>query len=165
MPPLFVTATVTAPALPAGVVAVIVVVFVTEKLAAFTPPKVTAEMLVKPVPVIVTLVPPAAGPEAGETLVTVGAAASAGAGLAPSARQTTTSAARRRWAPHATSCIPCRRGDRTYGRLRERARTTTKPVVTITNAPPRAPSAMTSGEMPPRAVPAGAVLTAAAAVA
>ena len=38
------------------------------------PPKVTAVAPVKPVPVIVTEVPPVSGPDAGATLVTVGAA-------------------------------------------------------------------------------------------
>ena len=36
------------------------------------PPKVTAVAPVKPVPVIVTVVPPASGPEGGATLVIVG---------------------------------------------------------------------------------------------
>ena len=51
-------------------------------------PKVTAVAPVKPVPLIVTLVPPAIGPLAGETALTVGAdAAKARAGAkAPAAR-------------------------------------------------------------------------------
>ena len=47
---------------------------VTAKLAAAVPPKVTAVAPVKLLPVIVTLVPPDAGPEAGATAVTVGPA-------------------------------------------------------------------------------------------
>jgi hypothetical protein len=41
--------------------------------AAGVEPNVTAVAPVNPVPVIVTLVPPVAGPEVGATLVTVGA--------------------------------------------------------------------------------------------
>jgi len=70
-----VTATVTAPALFAGVFAVIEVALTTVTFVAFVPPKVTAVALVRFVPVIVTLVPPAVGPELGLTLVTVGVAA------------------------------------------------------------------------------------------
>jgi hypothetical protein len=39
---------------------------------ALTVPNVTVDALVNPVPVIVTMVPPAAGPFAGEMLVTAG---------------------------------------------------------------------------------------------
>jgi len=70
----FVTTTLTAPAACAGVVAVIEVSEFTVKLEAAVPPKVTAApVVVKKVPVIVTDVPPAAGPEIGFTEVTVGA--------------------------------------------------------------------------------------------
>ena len=51
--------------------------FNTIKLTA-VPPMVTAVALVKSAPVMVMLVPPAADPAEGETLVTVGAAAVAG---------------------------------------------------------------------------------------
>jgi hypothetical protein len=70
--PFTVTVTVTAPALPAGVVAVIVVLFVTDTFAAAAPPNVTVAPAAKFVPVIVTAVPPAVDPLFGETVVTVG---------------------------------------------------------------------------------------------
>ena len=69
-----VTATFTDPAEFAGVVAVIEVALLTVKLVAATPPNLTTVAPVKLVPVIVTLAPPAVGPELGLTLVTVGAA-------------------------------------------------------------------------------------------
>jgi hypothetical protein len=69
--PFTVTVTVTWPA-PAGVVAVIVVLFMTVTLVAGFPPKVTVAPAAKFVPVIVTDVPPAAGPVLGLTPVTVG---------------------------------------------------------------------------------------------
>ena len=67
-----VTMTLTAPAAPTGVVAVIVVAFTTETDVAATPPNVTLVVPVKVVPVMVTLVPPRAEPEFGLTEVTVG---------------------------------------------------------------------------------------------
>jgi len=67
-----VTVTVTAPALPAGVVAVIVVLFTTATLVAAVLPNFTVAPAVKFVPVIVTAVPPATGPLFGDTLLTVG---------------------------------------------------------------------------------------------
>ena len=70
--PLTVTVTVTAPALPAGVVAVMVVLFTTTTLVAAVPPKVTVAPAAKLVPVIVTAVPPAVDPVLGDTLVNVG---------------------------------------------------------------------------------------------
>ena len=69
-----VTTTVTAPAACAAVVSVIVVAFTTMTLVAATPPNVTVAPVVKPVPVRVTAVPPADGPEPGLTVVTVGGA-------------------------------------------------------------------------------------------
>ena len=69
-----VTTTLTAPAAPAGTVAVIEVAFTTEKDVAAAPPKVTLVAPVNVVPVMVTLVPPAVGPELGLTEVTVGGA-------------------------------------------------------------------------------------------
>ena len=57
-----------------GAVAVIVVSLTTVKLVAAVVPKSTAVAPVKPVPVIVTKVPPAAGPLVGLRPVTVGAA-------------------------------------------------------------------------------------------
>jgi hypothetical protein len=74
VPPTVVTVTSTVPAASAGVTAVIVVALTTVKLAADTLPNLTALAPVKPVPVIVTLVPPAVGPLVGDTAVTVGAA-------------------------------------------------------------------------------------------
>jgi hypothetical protein len=53
-------------------VAVIVVSLTTVKFASATPPKVTPLAPVKPVPVMVTLVPPSVLPLAGVTLVTIG---------------------------------------------------------------------------------------------
>jgi hypothetical protein len=71
--PLTVTATVTAPALPAaGVVAVIVVLFTTTTLVAAALPNFTVAPVAKFVPVIVTAVPPATGPLFGLTVLTVG---------------------------------------------------------------------------------------------
>jgi hypothetical protein len=67
-----VTVTVAAPALPAGVVAVMVVLFTTVTPVAAVPPKVTAAPLAKSIPVMVTAVPPATGPPFGDTLVTNG---------------------------------------------------------------------------------------------
>jgi hypothetical protein len=70
--PLSVTVTVTAPALPAGVVAVMLVLFTTTTLVAAVPPNVTVAPVAKFVPVIVTAVPPAVDPLFGDTLLTVG---------------------------------------------------------------------------------------------
>jgi hypothetical protein len=71
-PPEFVTTTLTAPAARAGVVAVIEVLFTTTTLVAAAPPKLTPAPAAKPVPVMVTAVPPLVGPELGLTRVTVG---------------------------------------------------------------------------------------------
>ncbi len=73
VPPTVVTLTVTAP-VPAGDVAVIWVAELTVKLVALVPPNLTAVAPVKSVPVMTTLVPPAAGPDVGARPVTVGAA-------------------------------------------------------------------------------------------
>ena len=70
--PLTVTVTVTAPALPAGVMAVMVVLFTTTTLVAAAPPNVTVAPEAKFVPVIVTAVPPPVDPVFGDTLLTVG---------------------------------------------------------------------------------------------
>ena len=69
---MFVTVTVTEPATPAGVVAVIVVLFTKTTLVAAVPPKVTVAPEAKFAPAIVTAVPPVVGPLFGLTLVTVG---------------------------------------------------------------------------------------------
>jgi hypothetical protein len=74
VPPGVVTLTDAVPE-PAGVVAVIDVALTTLKDAAGLPPTVTDVAPVNPVPVIVIEVPPASGPLAGETPVTVGTAA------------------------------------------------------------------------------------------
>ena len=71
MPPVVVTRTSTVP-VPAGDVAVIWVAELTVKPVAGVAPKLTAVAPVKFVPVIVTDVPPVAGPEVGEIDVTVG---------------------------------------------------------------------------------------------
>src|SRR5450830_673706 len=73
VPPPVVTLTSTVPE-PAGAVAVICVALLKVKLLAAVPPKVTAVTPAKFVPVMVTLVPPVAGPDVGEMLLTVGAA-------------------------------------------------------------------------------------------
>jgi hypothetical protein len=74
-PPGVVTTTsLAAPVVPVGVTAVIVVELATLKLVTAVPPIVTDVAPVKFVPVIVTLVPPAVGPETGEIAVIVGAA-------------------------------------------------------------------------------------------
>ena len=62
------------PATWAGAVAVICVALLTVNEVAAVPPKDTAVAPVKPVPVIITGVPPVIDPEVGETLVTTGAA-------------------------------------------------------------------------------------------
>ena len=72
--PFTVTVTVTAPALPAGVVAVMLVLFTTTTFVAAALPNVTVAPATKFVPVIVTAVPPAVVPLFGETLLTVGGA-------------------------------------------------------------------------------------------
>ena len=72
-PPAFVTVTVTAPAVPAGVVAVIVVLFTTVTPVAAALPNITVAPVAKFVPVIVTAVPPATAPLFGDTLLTLGA--------------------------------------------------------------------------------------------
>ena len=66
--------TLAVPTLPAGVVAVIVVALTTETLVAAKPPMVTGVAPVKPVPVMVTLVPPPVVPLVGEMADTVGGA-------------------------------------------------------------------------------------------
>jgi hypothetical protein len=70
--PLRVTVTVTAPTLPAGVVAVMVVLLTTTTFVADALPKVTVAPVAKFVPVIVTAVPPAVGPLLGDTPLTDG---------------------------------------------------------------------------------------------
>ena len=72
VPPGVVTSTLAAPAVPAGVVAVIVVAFTTVTAVAAAPPIVTAVAPVKLVPVRVTDCPPASGPDVGLMDVTVG---------------------------------------------------------------------------------------------
>ena len=72
VPPGVVTSTLAEPALPAGVVAVIVVASTTTMFVAAAAPMVTPVAPVRSVPVIVTLLPPYVVPLAGEMLVTVG---------------------------------------------------------------------------------------------
>ena len=71
MPAGAVTVTSTGPADPAGEVAVMEESEFTMKLVAGVEPKLTAVAPVKRVPVMVTLVPPAVGPELGLTLATL----------------------------------------------------------------------------------------------
>jgi hypothetical protein len=73
VPPGVVTLTSTTP-VPDGEVAVIVVALTTVMPVADDPPNITAVAPVKLVPVMVTAVPPAAGPNVGEIEVTAGAA-------------------------------------------------------------------------------------------
>ena len=73
VPPAVVTATLCAPAVPAGVTAVIDVALTTTTLVAATPPTVTLLAPVKFVPVIVKAVPPNVEPDVGEMLAMVGA--------------------------------------------------------------------------------------------
>ena len=70
--PLTVTVTVTEPAMPAGVVAVICVALTTTTFVAAAEPNVTVAPAAKFVPVIVTAVPPAVDPLFGATLPAVG---------------------------------------------------------------------------------------------
>ena len=77
VPPGVVTKTLAVPAVPAGVVTVMEVALFTTRLVAAVPPMVTPVAPVKPVPVMVMLVPPAVEPLVGEILVTVGAATAA----------------------------------------------------------------------------------------
>ena len=72
VPPAEVTVTSTTPGVVAGVVAAIDVSPAMVNAAAGTPPNETAVAPLKPVPVIVTVVPPAAGPAATEMPVTRG---------------------------------------------------------------------------------------------
>jgi len=71
-PPPVVTIMPAAPALRAGVIQVIVVLFTTLKVVADNPPNVTKVAPVKFLPVIVTFVPPAMPPDDGEMLVIFG---------------------------------------------------------------------------------------------
>ena len=92
VPPMVVTATLCAPAVPAGVFAVIEVAVATTLVAA-TPPIFTVAPI-KFVPVIVMVVPPATGPEIGATVVMVGSATYVNAAVlvaTPPAVVTTTS--------------------------------------------------------------------------
>ncbi len=72
VPPMVVTATLCAPAVPAGVFAVIEVAVATTLVAAVPP--IFTDAPIKLVPVIVIEVPPAIGPEIGATAVIVGSA-------------------------------------------------------------------------------------------
>ncbi len=72
VPPTVVVAVISTTPAPAGAVAVIDVSLLTVKLAAVVAPNWTAVAPVKLVLVIVTVVPPAAGPEVGEMDVMVG---------------------------------------------------------------------------------------------
>ena len=73
-PPPVVTIMPTAPALLAGVIQVIVVLFTTLREVAAIPPNVTKVAPVKFLPVIVTFVPPAMPPEDDEILLITGGA-------------------------------------------------------------------------------------------
>ena len=72
--PVFVTVTVAAPAVPAGVVAVMDVLLTNVTFVAAMEPNVTVAPVAKLAPVIVTAVPPEVDPLFGDTLVTVGVA-------------------------------------------------------------------------------------------
>jgi hypothetical protein len=68
-----VTVTSTGPGEPEGDIAVMDVERLTVTFGEAAPPKLTLVVPMNPVPVIVTLVPPVAGPVVGATLITVGA--------------------------------------------------------------------------------------------
>ena len=68
-----VTTTLTAPLACGGVTAVTVVLPSTFTFVAAVPPKLTVAPVAKPVPEMVTVVPPAAGPEVGDRLLMIGA--------------------------------------------------------------------------------------------
>ena len=70
-----VTTTLLAPAAPDGVVAVMLAALTTVTFVAAVPPTVTVAPVTKPVPAMVTLVPPAMGPLPGEIDVTDGGGA------------------------------------------------------------------------------------------
>ena len=72
VPPGVVTSTLAEPALPAGVVQVMVVALTTTTLVHAAPPMVTPVAPVKSVPVMVILVPPAVEPDVGDRAATVG---------------------------------------------------------------------------------------------
>ena len=74
MPPVVVTVTSTVPVAPGGAVAVMLVALLTVKFVALVAPNLTAVAPVRLVPVIVTVVPPVAGPVLGLSPVTVGRA-------------------------------------------------------------------------------------------
>jgi hypothetical protein len=74
-PSVFVTTTFTVPTVWAGVLAAMDVLLTTETFVAGVPPMLTVAPVKKPVPVIVTEVPPLVVPELGEIAVTVGALA------------------------------------------------------------------------------------------
>ena len=74
MPPAVVTVTLTVPADSAGDVAIIEVAELTVTAVAVTVPNITVAPEAKPVPVMVTEVPPVVGPDVGLMLVTVGTA-------------------------------------------------------------------------------------------
>jgi hypothetical protein len=73
VPPVLVTVMSTVPADPAGATAVICVAEFTVTLVAVVDPNLTVLPDENPLPVIVTVVPPAVGPAAGLTAATVGA--------------------------------------------------------------------------------------------
>jgi hypothetical protein len=74
VPPGVVTKTLAVPAVPDGVVAVMLVELPTFTAVAAVPPIVTVVAPVKLVPVMVTDCPPASGPDVGLIALTVGAA-------------------------------------------------------------------------------------------
>jgi hypothetical protein len=73
---MLVTTTSTVPAASGGAYAVIDVSELTVKLGALMPPNITPEAVVKPVPVMVTGLPPPEGPNDGLMALTVGTATS-----------------------------------------------------------------------------------------
>ncbi len=73
MPPVAMTVTTTGPAVPAGATAVISVSETTVNELAGVPSKSTASASARFVPVRVTVLPPASGPEAGTTVASAGA--------------------------------------------------------------------------------------------
>src|SRR5215831_2956698 len=93
VPPAVVTVTLTVP-VPAGLVAVILVADTNVTPVPAFAPNLTVAPLAKPVPVMVTTVPPPVGPDEGDTPETVGTVstvdwAAAGAAATPPSKPTT----------------------------------------------------------------------------
>jgi hypothetical protein len=115
--PLTDTVTSTVPAVPAGLVALQVVVVQVTDVPATEPNSTVVPVAAKPVPIMLTTVPPARGPESGLILVTVGAVtADAVPAIKPSGRIATRRSPPPTWAarkmtlpknPNCGLCVKC----------------------------------------------------------